>query len=105
MKPTIKNFPILAIDNKNGFSLKDFVCPEIYESNSEGKTSIFYHTFKNGVKAVIIPCSRFTCNRYTLQGYHKYIPNFQTKIDDDNFCYCLQYSDEFKGLMAIFITE
>jgi len=105
MKPTVKNFSILAIDNKNGFSLKDFVCPEIYEASSEAKTPIFYHTFKNGVKAVVVRCSRFTCNRYILQGYHKSIPDFQSHTRDENMDFCVQYSEDFGGFIAIMIKD
>jgi hypothetical protein len=40
-----------------------------------------------------------------LQGYHKYIPNFQSHTRDENMDFCVQYSEDFGGFIAIMIKD
>lgn len=101
MKPTIKMFPILSIDNKNGLKKDDFITPKIY---GELDKRAFLHTFKNGITAVVTKVSRFSYYR-TIFDFQPFEKNIQSTSHNDNFYKITQYSDEFKGFITIFIKE
>jgi hypothetical protein len=101
MKPTIKMFPILGIDNKNGFKKNDFITPSIY---GELDNRVFLHTFNNGITAVMTKVNRFSYNR-TVFEFQDFQRNIQSNINNDDFCKVTQYSDEFKGFITIFLKH
>jgi len=100
-KPTVKQFPILRIDNKKGFKKNDFICPNTYGPLDK---RCFKHKFKNGVEAIITSVSKFTYYRsvFDFQPFQK---NIQKTHPNNDYDRIIQYSDEYKGFVTVFIKN
>lgn len=100
-RPTVKQFPILSIDNKNGLKIENFKCPNIYGDLDE---RVFKHKFKNGVEAIVTKVSKFSYHR-TIFEFQSFQKNIQSNPDNQDFELVTQYSEDFGGFITIFLNH
>lgn len=94
MKVLVNHFPMAQVNRATDVSMV-FKCPQIYNPT---RKDAFPHTFKNGVKCIIV--DGYIGN--TTDSYLSIVEGIQTFEDDDDFVFIAQGNKSINKTMLVF---